>query len=237
VSDLEDLTRLMEADRWIEKVRAQGDNLPESQELETLEHELNQLAERLRSLEAERGPTRDAFNEAADQAATLRARRDELEARLASASAPARELSAMHHELENLNSRLSTAEDVEVGLLLELEPMDEAADAIRASAQPLVRRRRELQEAIRELTSSLVEERTSLLAQRGEIAARVSAPLRKRYEEAMARAGISGAACVDADRCDGCRIALSPLDRDRFRSLPDGEFLNCSSCGRILITC
>ncbi|MGH9019887.1 MAG: C4-type zinc ribbon domain-containing protein, partial [Acidimicrobiales bacterium] len=59
--------------------------------------------------------------------------------------------------------------------------------------------------------------------------------LRGRYDDALARVGGSGAAQVDAGRCDGCRIALSPLDLDRWRVAPEGSFPPCPSCGRLLL--
>jgi len=139
--------------------------------------------------------------------------------------------------LENLTTRLSDAEDTEVALLLDLEPMDELADALRAAAAPLVEHRAQLKDAIRELSASLLDERAHLQVERANVAASVAPALLGRYEEALARSGVSGAARYDTGRCDGCRIALSPLDRDRIRALGEGDFLSCPECGRILLPC
>ena len=57
----------------------------------------------------------------------------------------------------------------------------------------------------------------------------------RRYESALARVGTSGAAVVLEGRCDGCRLALSPLDFDRFKAQPPDTFMDCPECGRILL--
>jgi predicted nucleic acid-binding Zn-ribbon protein len=143
----------------------------------------------------------------------------------------------MHREFEHLTSRLSDAEDTEVSLLLELEPLEEVAELIRNEAHPLAQRRHELQGAVRELTASATDEQAHLRIAREQVAVGLPADVRRRYESALARSGVSGAALVERDRCDGCRITLAPLDRDRLRALDDGEFMACPSCGRLLLTC
>jgi predicted nucleic acid-binding Zn-ribbon protein len=237
MNDRETLLALMEADRWIERVKSQRVALPEIDELRGVEDELRELAARLHSVEAELRPTRDAFNAAADSANSLRQRRSELEARLSTASAPARELAAMNQELGNLTRRLSDAEDTEVALLLELEPMEQVVEEIRTQAQPLAHRRHGLHEAITSLQASLDDELANLRTAREITAEAVPSMLRRRYDTALVRSGISGAACFDGVRCDGCRISLAPVDADRIKALGENQFLDCPSCGRLLVTC
>jgi predicted nucleic acid-binding Zn-ribbon protein len=237
VSDETHLRELMEADRWVDRVRAQREHLPELGELAAVESELRALAERLGALEAARRPARDAFNEAADRAESLRQRRADLERRLEGASAPARELATLQSELDRLAGMLNEAEDLEVALLLELEPLDEVAHEVRTQAQPLAQRRHDLQGVIVELQATLDDEITHLRARRDQLAERLGPALAQRYGAALARAGVSGAALVDGQRCDGCRVALSPLDLDRWRAAPSGSFPECPHCGRLLLTC
>jgi predicted nucleic acid-binding Zn-ribbon protein len=47
--------------------------------------------------------------------------------------------------------------------------------------------------------------------------------------------GTSGAALVVEGRCDGCRLALSPLDFDRFKAQAPETFMDCPECGRLLL--
>jgi len=85
------------------------------------------------------------------------------------------------------------------------------------------------------LQASLDEELVSLRHGRDERAGALSKALLERYEGLKKRVGVSGAAQVDEGRCDGCRIALSPLDLSRFKTQPAGEFMTCAECGRLLV--
>ena len=96
-------------------------------------------------------------------------------------------------------------------------------------------RREELRGAVEQLRASLDEEAASLRAARDERAREVSEPLRARYQRAMDRVGTSGASQIVAGRCDGCRIALAPLDLDRAKNLDGDAFMDCPSCGRVLV--
>jgi hypothetical protein len=130
---------------------------------------------------------------------------------------------------------LGRNDDSELEYLIAVEPLDEAVSLIKATAQPAVARRSELQGTITELQASLEEELLALHRQRAERAAAVSPELLSRYEAAFARVGTSGAAQVVSGHCDGCRIALSPLDVDRWKGQPEGTFMNCPECGRLLL--
>ena len=108
-------------------------------------------------------------------------------------------------------------------------------NAVKERAQPAVARRTELQGVILQLQATLDEELASLREARHERAAALSPELLARYDAAFARVGTSGAAQVDAGRCDGCRIALSPLDHDRWKGQAAGTFMTCPECGRLLL--
>jgi predicted nucleic acid-binding Zn-ribbon protein len=59
--------------------------------------------------------------------------------------------------------------------------------------------------------------------------------MRARYDVAMTRAGTSGAAQVVEGRCEGCRLALAPLDYDHFKAQAPDTFMDCPECGRLLL--
>ena len=235
VEHLETLSALLDADRWIERVIAQREHLPELEELSTLEGELRSLLAALHEAESSAEPVRRAYLAAQATAAKHHDRARDLEKALAASTGSARELGAMQRELEQVRERASAAEDEELDLLLALEPLDETISAIKQRAQPGVARRGELRATVAQLRESLDEEITALRATREALAHSLAAPWRERYDRALARAGVSGAARVDAGRCDGCRIALSPLDVDRFKHLEAGVLMDCPECGRLLL--
>lgn len=235
MEQLETLRALNDADRWIERVIAQREHLPELKELATLEAELRSLLAALQEAQRTAEPVRQAYLGAHESATKLSTRVKEFEDALASSSGSARELSAMQHELEQVRDRVGAAEDDELNFLLELEPLDETITAIKSRAQPGVVRRAELQAAVVQLRATLDEEIAALRVSRAALAHDLEHQWRQRYDVALSRAGISGAAYVDAGRCDGCRIALSPLDVDRFRHLEAGLIMDCPECGRLLL--
>lgn len=233
--DLAALRALMEADRWRERVRARRTHLPEAQELIVVEGELRELAAALRDAEAARGPVRSAYDEVRVAAQRLRDRLADLDARLGARDAPARDLASLQAERDKVVGLLGESDDRELAALFALEPLDQAITDVRAQAQPLAARRAELQGVVRELTASLDEEVAALDAERAALVAAVPADLRERYERALARAGTSGAAEVVDGHCDGCRIALSPADRDRWRASTRATLIDCPECGRVLL--
>jgi hypothetical protein len=144
-------------------------------------------------------------------------------------------LSAIQGELIHVRTLLAESEDRELDLLVALEPVEARVESVKQLAQPGVRRRAELLETIAQLQSTLDDELASLQRDRDERAVALSNSLRTRYDAALARVGTSGAAQVVEGRCDGCRIALSPLDYDHYRAQPPDTFMDCPECGRLLL--
>jgi predicted nucleic acid-binding Zn-ribbon protein len=235
VNETDNLRALMEADRWIDRVTSQRNHLPEMGELATVEEELRGLLKALNEAQAVLTPVRTAYEDAQRESGRLRTRAEGLDSTLSTSTANARELAALQGELVHVRELLARSEDLELDYLIEVEPLDEVVNAIKAKAQPQVARRTELQGVINELQAGLDDELVSLRSGRLERASALSGELLARYDAAFARVGTSGAAQVDAGRCDGCRIALSPLDVDRWKGQAEGSFMPCPECGRLLL--
>jgi hypothetical protein len=233
---VEAMRALMEADRWIDRVRGQRDHLPEADELRELEDQLRILVNSLSTTQASLAPLQASLDATHEQARQLLERVVHLESALSTSTAGARELEAVQHEVEQVRTRIAATEEVELGLLIEVEPLQDQLATIRSEAQPLAARRAEVLASLSELTQSLNEEIASLTQSRQERADELSEPWRSRYEATLKRVGGSGAALLDAGRCDGCRIALSPLELDRFKLRSPGELMECPECGRFLLS-
>lgn len=225
----------MEADRWIERVSAQRTHLPESAELAALEAELRGLQRSLLEVQAVTEPLKRSYDEVARESLRLKKRANDLDATLAASTANARELNALQKELSHVRTLLSQSEDRELELLLEVDPREAEIASLKSLAQPGVLRRRELIDVVAQLQASLGEEIVSLRTAREARAAALPIELLSRYDVSMAHAGTSGSARVIDGRCDGCRLALSPLDVDRWKAQPLGTFMDCPECGRLLL--
>jgi len=235
VSETDALRALMEADRWIERVTRQRSHLPEIAELATLEDELRGLLVELRAAEGALAPLKASYETVAKESGRLKTRAGDLGVTLDSSTANVRELTALQNELTHVRALLSESEDRELELLLEVEPFDAKVAAIKSRAQPSVLRRTELRDVIAQLQATLDDELVALRRDRDERATALSLSLLSRYDAALARSGTSGAAQVVEGRCDGCRIALSPLDVDRWKSQAPSTYLDCPECGRLLL--
>lgn len=235
MTDLDALRALMEADRWLERVAAQRSHLPEAEELGRVEGELRGLAGALRSSQEASAPVRESLASTHAESARLEARARDLVGKLSQSAVAAPTLAALQRELDHVRELQSSVEDREIELLLEVEPLDEAVEHIKAAAAPLVARRAELQSQVAALQASLDDELVSLNVEREAKARAVPSALKERYDAALARVGVSGAAQVVGGRCDGCRIALAPLDLDRVKGLAEGEIGSCPECGRLLL--
>jgi uncharacterized protein len=236
VSEADALRALMEADRWIDRVRSQKTHLPEIAELTALEVELRTLLKDLHDAETSLAPLKSNFDAVDSESGRLRTRAKDLDDALSSSTASSRELSAIQGELTHVRTLLAESEDRELALLEELEPAESRIESIKQLAQPGVRRRAELLESIAQLQLTLDDELVSLERDRDERAQVLTSALLTRYDAAMKRVGTSGAAQVVEGRCDGCRLALSPLDYDRFRAQPPDTFMDCPECGRLLLS-
>lgn len=225
----------MEADRWIERVSAQKSHLPELGELGAVEGELRSFAQQLRNCDDALGPLRATSDERASESQRLRARAQALRSKLDVSTANVRELTALQHELEVVLEHLSHSEDRELETLSEIEPLEVSRAALTGAAVPLARRREALRATIDQLNASLDDELVALREDRTRRAHAVPDELRTRYDAALARAGGSGAAQVVDGRCDGCRLALAPLDLDRWRHHAESLTFSCPECGRLLL--
>jgi uncharacterized protein len=235
MSESESVRALMEADRWIDRVNSQRTHLPEIAELEELEKELRRLLGELHEAESALAPVKAAYDAASGESRRLKTRAGDLDATLSTSTANARELNALQVELTHLRSLLGESEDRELELLVELEPLEERVRSIKDAAQPGVQRRAELRDLVKELQATLDEELASLRVTREEKAEALSTSVRARYEAALKRVGTSGAAQFVDGRCDGCRLALSPLEADRFRAHTGEDVLDCPECARLLL--
>jgi uncharacterized protein len=235
VSETDDLRALMEADRWIDRVNTQKTHLPEMVELAALEIELRAQLKALNDAQAAQAPVRSSYELTQREGERLRTRAEGLDKNLHNSTANARELAALQTELHHVRELLERNDDLELEYLIAVEPLDEVVNAVKAAAQPAVARRAELQTAIAELQASLDEELVALRASRVERAAALAPELLARYEAVMKRVGTSGASQIVSGHCDGCRIALSPLDLDHWKGQPAETFMSCPECGRLLL--
>jgi predicted nucleic acid-binding Zn-ribbon protein len=207
----------------------------------------------LADLERETGGQRALFEAKEAEAATARGelaqvatRRRELEAKLQDEEARMKErrmllgrlrndkeAAALQREIEIAKETNSRVEEELLTLIEQSETLEGNLkvldDELRAIGENVAR----LGEASGGRTQAL---RSEIAAGRGEreaLAARLGAPLRRRYEQVFQRRDGIAVIVVTDGHCGGCKVTLPPQLWNRIRS--GTEFDSCPSCQRLLV--
>lgn len=146
-----------------------------------------------------------------------------------------RDLEGLQHEIATLQHRLDGIED---GELEAMEQLDEAERALAAStaAQEEIAAARAAQLADLDRTRAEIDvERADVTADREGIVAALPADLVARYERSRAKHGGVGVAALRHGRCEGCRLALTPVALAAAKAAPEDALLSCEECGRLLV--
>jgi predicted nucleic acid-binding Zn-ribbon protein len=162
-----------------------------------------------------------------------RATRDQQ--RLEAGGLPAREVTALQHELDSLARRQGDLEDQE----LELMERQEAADAALRSAQEGARNAEADRARAEQLRDDALADLADATARhekaRADAAAGIPAPLLSLYDRIRQQTGTTGAALLQARQCQGCRIELNGRELGAVRAADPNEVVRCENCGRILV--
>ena len=238
MSETDDLRALMEADRWIDRVDAQKTHLPEHGRTGRARDRTARAVEGAERRPGRAGPGAHRPTKRPNARASGFARAPRASTRTCSNStANARDLAALQTELQHVRELLERSDDLELEYLMAVEPLDEAVNAVKVGGAT---GRRASQPNCRphdHRTPGQSRRRTGRASRNNARSARrPSRPNSSLVTRRPSRAsGTSGAAQVVAGHCDGCRIALSPLDLDRWKGQPDGTFMTCPECGRLLV--
>jgi uncharacterized protein len=146
-----------------------------------------------------------------------------------------KELTAIQEEVAALKRRQTTLED-------DLLERMERREGLEAELAELAGRRQSIAAEQTEVTkardAALVVIDRDLEAERAvraELVPRIEPELLKLYDQIRARQGGVGAAALVGTTCEGCHMALSPVELGAVRKLPPERVKRCESCRRILV--
>jgi predicted nucleic acid-binding Zn-ribbon protein len=166
---------------------------------------------------------------------SVRQRRNRDNERLVDGRLPARELTALEHEVASLTRRQSELEDAELELMEKREGAQAALDAVDAKIAS-ARQRREATEAKRDsVLGEITKEEEWKGTSRRPLVADLPADLVELYERIREQSGGLGAAPIRHGQCGGCRLELYGADRARVKAAPPDEVVRCEECRRIMV--
>jgi len=146
-----------------------------------------------------------------------------------------KELTAIQEEVAALGRRQSSLED-------DLLERMEARETLERELAELASRR----EAVAGEQAKVTQARDAALAEidrelevergaREALAPTVDEPLLALYDQIRRRQGGVGATALVGNTCQGCRVAISPVELNAIRKLPAEEIKRCENCRRILV--
>lgn len=209
-------------------------NLPELAQLDKLAREISARSdERVRAQVDVDDLDRDIAKQERE-VDTVRQRLDKDRQRLDDGRLPARELTAIQHEVGALQRRQSDLEDVEIELMERREQAQATLDGIEARLQAASKERDDMERAKDEKLAEITRDAEWKAGARKPLIADLPAELVTLYEKIREGGGV-GAALVRHGRCGGCRLELAGADRARVKSAPADEIVRCEECRCIMV--
>jgi predicted nucleic acid-binding Zn-ribbon protein len=235
-SAVQDLLAVQDLDLAVDQVRHRRASLPERSELSEIDGQTKRFEKELTQVESGRTELAGRRAKAEADLAAAEQRAAAIQKRLYGGGVSAsRDLQAMAGELDQLKARSSVLEDAVLEVLEAADPLDVQANELRTSLTTLADRGADARSRLADAEKALDAELAGLEDQRVEAAAKVPAGLMATYERLRGRFGGVGVARLVGNHCDGCHLALSAMELDRLRHLPDGEVFTCEQCSRILV--
>jgi predicted nucleic acid-binding Zn-ribbon protein len=229
------LLDLQEIDTTLAQLAHRRKNLPELAQLDKLAREISaQSDERVRAQVEVDDLDRDIAKQERE-VDTVRQRLAKDRQRLDEGRLPARELTAIEHEVGALQRRQSDLEDVEIELMERREQAQAALEAVEARLAAASTERDEVERARADKLAEIGREEEWKVSARKPLVADLPADLVALYEKIHEAGGGLGAALVRHGRCGGCRIELAGADRARVKSAAPDEVVRCEECRRIMV--
>jgi predicted nucleic acid-binding Zn-ribbon protein len=209
-------------------------NLPELAQLDKLAREIWALSDdRVRAQVDVDDLDRDIAKQERE-VETVRQRLARDRQRLDEGRLPARELTAIEHEVGALQRRQSDLEDVEIELMERHEGAKTTLEGIEGRLRAATKEREDTERAKDEKLSEIAREAEWKASARKPLVADLPADLVALYEKIRAGGGV-GAALVRHVRCGGCRIELAGAERVRVKGAAPDEVIRCEECRTIMV--
>lgn len=144
-------------------------------------------------------------------------------------------LERMLGELQSLNRRIGSLEDVELEVMERLETAESSLEERTAELEGLDGQDAELGSTLDRKAGDLQAELEVVRRDRAAAVEGLPADLVALYEKLRAQKGGVGAAALRRRECGGCRLTLNASDLGIIAKLPADDVVRCEECNRILV--
>jgi hypothetical protein len=229
------LLDLQDLDSHAAQLRHRRATLPELATLADLATRHEELQDRLVAAQTESGDVARLVAKAEADVEQVRQRAARDRQRLESGATSAKDLQSLTAELESLARRQSELEDAELEVMQRQEDVDAAVAGLTAELAAVVADEQEVSARRDAAFAEIDAASADLAADRGGIVAAIPSDLLALYEKLRDQYGGIGAAALENGRCLGCRLELTPADRDRIKAESADAVVRCEECRRILV--
>ncbi|MCT2590168.1 C4-type zinc ribbon domain-containing protein [Streptomyces sp. N2-109] len=211
-------------------------NLPEHEEIQTLEADLNQLRDLLVAAQTEESDTAREQKKAEQDVDQVRQRAARDQQRLDSGMVTnPKDLESLQSEIASLAKRQGDLEDVVLEVMERRESAQERAAELTERVESVQARADDALVRRDAVLTELDAESGTLAKERGIVSASLPADLLKLYEKIREQQGGVGAAKLFQRRCEGCRLELNITEVNDVRAAAADTVLRCENCRRILV--
>jgi predicted nucleic acid-binding Zn-ribbon protein len=146
-----------------------------------------------------------------------------------------KELTAIQEEVAALHRRQSSLEDDLLERMERRETLEAELAELATRREGVVAEQAEVTKARDAALTEIDAEVQVQRAARAALVPKIDPPLLALYEQIRGRQGGIGAAALVGNTCQGCRVSLSPVERNAMRALPPERIKRCENCRRILV--
>ena len=170
-----------------------------------------------------------------DEIAKVTERRARQQGRIDNNQVPIRDISAMEHEIAQMDRRLAKLEDDQVEAEERVEAAQAAQDKMKQEAQAIAADIEALKAQFEADVADSDEELRRVIVTRRELAGRLPAPLLEEYEDARRRNGALAVIEVRDGYGIGVAADLSPMELERIRLTPADELYLTEDTAQIVV--
>lgn len=147
----------------------------------------------------------------------------------------AKQLTALQHEVQTLDKRISDLEDEELEVMERLEDEQARSARLETELAEIESEAADLMRARDTTASAIAEQQSNKAAERDALASEIPTALLALYGKLRAQLGGVGVGAVYQKRCGGCRLDIGASDLAAMLVAPSDEVLRCEECNRILV--
>ncbi len=234
VTELQQLLVLQDLDTRADQLRYRTSHLPERAALTATENALAALMAEQSQQESDQAVLVARQDDLETSIETMRNKEAGLAAQLSKSIVP-KEAETLQAEIAGLKQRRAAAEDNELAIMEQLEPIEAKLTQLAAQRVPLLAQQDAETSALASASATVEQELAGVLAERATAAADLPAALVTRYEKMRGHLGGVAVARLDHGTCLGCNMKLSSKETEALKAAAAGELVECEQCGRLLV--